>query len=219
MRSTILFFFAAALMAQDPIVSAGFKAGIPASSAVSNFGNFITPVSVSSVDTGRWTLGPTFELRLYRGFSLEVDALYRSYRNTGAVTINQIFIPGGDSLQLFNTFKSDTRVWDLPLLLKYRFLTGRWRPFLDAGYSWSFSSSDTTSFFTCQSGASACAASPFKFGSFTGSTGNNVARGPVVGVGVEFKVGKIKVAPEIRYTHPSNARNVNQVTVLAGFTF
>jgi hypothetical protein len=41
----------------------------------------------------------------------------------------------------------------------------------------------------------------------------------VVGVGVEFKMGKIKVAPEIRYTHPSNARNVNQVTVLAGFTF
>ncbi len=219
MRYTVLFFFASALLAQDNIVSVGFKAGVPASSAFPYSSNFVTPNGVSTVDTGRWTIGPTVEVRLYRGLSIEVDALYHSYRNTSAFLFSDIMISDGSSLQLFSTYKNETRIWDVPALLKYRFTTGRWRPFVDAGYQWSFSSSDATSFSSCLSGSTACGAAPFYFGPSSSYSSTNIARGPVVGVGLEFKVGKIKVGPEVRYSHPSRSNNVNQVTILAGFTF
>ncbi|HLJ44820.1 MAG TPA: outer membrane beta-barrel protein [Bryobacteraceae bacterium] len=218
MRYTVLLLFAAALAAQENIVSVGFKAGVPATNASSGFTGFITTTGVSTSNTGRWTLGPTVEVRIYHGLSIEVDALYRSYKSASAYLYTGQFLPDSSTVQFFSTYKSETHVWDVPALLKYRFTTGRWRPFIDAGYQWSFSSSDGASFLTCLSGSDACSGMPFQFGSFS-SSGTNIARGPVVGVGLEFKVGKIKIAPEVRYAHPNHAPNVNQLTVLAGFTF
>ena len=219
MRYTVLFFFTATLAAQDHIVSVGFKAGVPITNASSGFTSFITTTGVSTSDTGRWTLGPNVEVRIYHGLSIEVDALYRSYRTTSAFVFTGTLDPNSsNNIQLFSTFKNETHVWDVPALLKYRFTTGTWRPFVDAGYQWSFSSSDGASFLTCLSDSDACSGIPFQFGTLS-SSGTNVTRGPVVGVGLEFKVGKIKIAPEVRYSHPNRAPNVNQVTVLAGFTF
>ncbi|MCZ2153208.1 MAG: porin family protein [Bryobacterales bacterium] len=43
-------------------------------------------------------------------------------------------------------------------------------------------------------------------------------RGPVVGVGLEFKFWKMNVAPEIRYSRIDNP-NTDQATILVGFTF
>ena len=177
------------------------------------------PISVTSADTGRWTVGPTAEVKIYRRFSLELDALYRSYRNTSVFVFSGPLTPGGDTVQFESAAKNETHVWDLPVLLKYRFTAGRWRPFLDAGYQWSFSSSDVRSNLTCLSGPNTCSGVPLPFGPSSGTTSTDVARGPAAGAGVEIKVGKFKLAPEVRYTHLSNAPNANQVTVLAGFTF
>jgi hypothetical protein len=43
-------------------------------------------------------------------------------------------------------------------------------------------------------------------------------QGPAAGVGIEFKFGKVKISPEVRYTKLTRP-NANEVTVLAGFTF
>jgi hypothetical protein len=43
-------------------------------------------------------------------------------------------------------------------------------------------------------------------------------RGPAAGVGLEFKYGRLRIAPEVRYTRLDRP-NANEVTVMAGFTF
>ena len=75
MRNLILFLLLPVL-APAQLISVGVKAGIPVTQALPDY------VSSSSglLDTGRWTVGPTIELRLVHGFSLEADALYRAYR-------------------------------------------------------------------------------------------------------------------------------------------
>ena len=66
-------FFAVAAPAQR--LSFGVKAGVPVTEA-----NPYEHAPYSMVDTGRWTIGPTVELRLFAGLSFEFDALYRGFR-------------------------------------------------------------------------------------------------------------------------------------------
>jgi len=54
------------------------------------------------------------------------------------------------------------------------------------------------------------------FNNYTGlSKINSNRRGEVAGGGVEFRYGRLKIAPEVRYTRLSNP-GANQVSVLAG---
>ena len=213
MRFFVLFFLFVAL-APAQIVSVGLKAGVPFTEAL-HYG-----FSSSLLDTGRWTVGPTIEFRLVYGFSVEADALYRGYRLQESFA-SPTFI-GGDITYppLFTSYRSDTKVWDFPVLLKYRFGSRSFRPFLDAGYAWSHSTSDVTSSLVCLGTADTCAGSNLaNYYQFFGhaNTTNNLG-GPTGGVGVEFKVGKFKLAPEVRYTHYSNPTS-NVASVLVGFTF
>jgi hypothetical protein len=72
---------------------------------------------------------------------------------------------------------------------------------------------------SCVSSPAVCqAATPVPFEgtthySFTGGPG-----GPTVGLGVEHKYGRVKFAPEVRYTHLSNP-TANVLTVMVGVTF
>ena len=72
--------------------------------------------------------------------------------------------------------------WDFPMLLKYRFQTGRFRPFLEGGYSLSYESREAF-----------------------GGGGEHITvyrydTGPVAGVGLEFKRGRLRFEPELRFT-------------------
>ena len=214
MRFLVLFLFAAAI-APAQIVSVGVKAGIPATDALPNQPSYNT-----LLDTGRWTIGPTVEVRLPYGLSLEADALYRGYRLQQSLAFPEVVQDGVTYPPFFNSSRSDTKVWDFPVLLKYRFGPRTIRPFVDAGYTWSHSTSDVTSSLTCLGTEAACNSSPLNSYFYTLAHINTTAApsGPTAGVGVEFKLGRFKLAPEVRYTHFSNP-TVNQVTILAGFTF
>ena len=120
---------------------------------------------------------------------------------------------------IFVSSQSNTKVWDFPLLLKYRIGSRRFRPFVDGGYTFSHRTTDATTFQSCVSSDSACQASTpvYVQGTFRGSFSGN-SRGPTGGVGVEYRYGKIKIAPEVRYTHLSNP-TANLVTVMVGLTF
>jgi hypothetical protein len=219
MRPFLLYFFTAALACAQT-VSVGVKGGVPATQALA--GSYYSPTNI--LDTGRWTVGPSIEFRLLFGFSVEADALYRGYREQFSFTSNEVIIPPGTNVNpvipaFFVSSQSNTKVWDFPLLLKYRIGSHRFRPFLDAGYTFSRRTSDFTSFSRCLSSQDVCQASSPVFsngtarGSFSGNSG-----GPTGGVGVEYRYGRVKIAPEVRYTHLSNP-TANLVTVMVGVTF
>lgn len=217
MRNFILpLFFAAAFTASAQRFSFGVKAGAPVTPALSG-----DSAPYSMVDTGRWTVGPTAEVRLLGNLSLEFDALFRGYRQQQSFGAYIGAGPSGPGDVAFSSsFRQDAKEWDFPLLLKYRLKTGPLHPFFDAGFEFAHVSSDFTSSTTCLGTADACNASGlssfFQPQSSYSSSVNR--RGPAAGIGVEFKYGRLKIAPEVRYTKLTRP-NVNEITVMAGFTF
>jgi hypothetical protein len=217
MRHSLLFCLTAGIAAAQ-IVSVGVKGGIPLTQAVT--GDYSSPGNM--LDTGRWTVGPTIELRLPFRFSLEADLLYRGYREQFSGSEPEV-IPSGTTNgttypATFLSIQSNNKVWDLPLLLKYRIVSGWFQPFVDAGYTLSHRTSDVNSTFECLSSTAVCNSSNFMFhnsgqGSFSQNTG-----GPTGGIGIEYKYGKVKFAPEVRFTRLSNP-TANLLTVLLGVTF
>jgi hypothetical protein len=211
MRSfTFLSLFLVACTAQAQIFSYGVKAGVPVTAALPGFGSSDNPY----LDTGRWTIGPSVELHLFRGLSVEFDALFRGY--TVVSTFPALIPPASGALE---SADSSTKAWDFPLLLKYRLPGQRWHPFVDAGYQWTHQSSDeiiSPDAFTLVS----CFSGGVEFcptvNPGSAKIGSNV-RGPAVGAGIEFKFRRVRVAPETRYTRLNP--DTNQVTILAGFIF
>src|SRR5690349_4677695 len=122
MRHLILpLIFVAALTAQAQTFSFGAKAGVPVTSALP-YDN--SPYSI--VDTGRWTVGPTAEVPLFSHLSFEADALFRAYRfqTTGASFLSSGFTMIANQAGASGYSRQDTKEWDFPLLLKYRFHAG-----------------------------------------------------------------------------------------------
>jgi opacity protein-like surface antigen len=175
------------------------------------------------VDTGRWTAGPTAEVRLFSHLSFEADALFRGYRfqSVGGSSI----LSGTSVVTAFPVsapfFRQNTKEWDFPFLLKYRFQAGTMHPFVDGGYEFAHASSDFTN--SCLGSSNACPTVPAGTSVSTVSSQNGYSssvnrHGPAAGVGIEFNFGKVKISPEVRYTKLTRP-NANEVTVLAGFTF
>lgn len=210
MRFTIPLLLIAANTVYGQAVSVGVKAGVPLTKA-----NPHQASGDAQIDTGRWTVGPTIEVRLVRGFSLEFDALYRAYSAATAYTFG-----GPNSSLLFYSDRVETKAWDLPLLVKYRFKAPVLRPFVTGGYSVTHETSDATRLISCLSGPGECGTVIPRASLDTPSTfqDSRFRRGPVVGAGVEFEFWKMKIAPEIRYSRIDNP-NTNQATLLVGFTF
>ena len=210
MRDFIVSFLVAATAANAQFVSFGFKGGVPLMDPIRK--ERYTPSW--TMDTGRWTIGPTVEFRLYRRLSLEVDALFRGYRLGGSYPAS----PGPGLSPVLYTTRWETKAWDFPLLLKYRFLNRRWQPFVVAGISVSHESTDGTSRSECL-GPTSCSLPdlPDPIMSSTHSDSIN-RRGIVAGGGVEFKHGRATFAPEFRYTRLQNL-STNQATILFGVRF
>jgi hypothetical protein len=91
--------------------------------------------------------------------------------------------------------------WEFPILAKYRFRTARrWQPFLEAGPSFRLD------------------------GNFNGPTPSHY--GAAGGAGIEAHLGKLKIAPAIRYTRWGSDRSPqgggvfrNEVQALVGLSF
>jgi outer membrane protein with beta-barrel domain len=197
--------------------SAGIKAGVPLTDFLNATqggidGDFFTYKS----PTQRYIIGATAELRLPRGFSVEVDALYRhlSYHAYNPI------VPGSDT--------SDTTGsnWEFPLPLKYRFRFPLVRPFLDGGVAW-----DTLTGLRQTVTSIRYLTVP---ATTTTTTTSNPAElkqsgtmGIVLGGGVDIHALFLHISPEIRFTRWASAQinatflnsNLNQAEFLVGFTF
>ena len=118
-KKLILFLLATgAALAESPF-GFGLKAGVPLSDALSTSpGGAINYVQ----STHRYTIGPYAEFRLPSGFSVELDALYRSY-DYGQVGNSRVDVPQAVS----------TGVWEFPLLAKKSLLGGPIQPYIEGG--------------------------------------------------------------------------------------
>jgi hypothetical protein len=204
----LLLLVLASTPAFSQLFSFGLKGGVPltdfadaaSSDTATGFIDFAT-------HTDRYIVGPTAELHLPFGFSVEVDVLYRhvNYSET---------LEGVDLTTKTNTNAND---WEFPLLGKYRFLHSKLvRPYVDAGIA----------FDTLQGLP--------RFVSYTLSGTptpllNSTTHGYVFGGGLDIKFLVLHIQPEIRYTRwgaehffdPTGLlhSNENQGEFLLGVTF
>jgi hypothetical protein len=192
-------------------ISVGVKAGVPLTDAFAdrtfNFtaARIQTPFGLPPTieeETFRtysgsrnFLIGPTLELQLPLGLSVETDALYRRL----SVNILETTSLSGFANFLLDTVALSSRInsWEFPVLAKYRLPFPVVKPYLEAGPSFRVAE---------------------KYMSSSGIT---------AGIGIEGKLWRFRIAPEIRYTHwgrdGSNYPPVyhavsypNQVELLAG---
>ncbi len=189
-------------------VSFGVKAGVPITDAFEtvqgNQGSYFT-------NTKRYLVGPTIQFNLPARFSIEFDALYRRL--------------GYQYEQPFpNTVYAKTvaNSWEFPMLVKWAILPGPVRPFIDGGASIRHISG-------LRQFRSVANAAGVEINNATEFNKRNDI-GFVFGGGVEFKVGVLRISPELRYTRwgsenfrdPINSllrTNRNQGDFMIGLTF
>jgi len=154
-------------------VSAGLRAGLPLNQALHAESPWYRRLSTPYV------LGPAIELELAGPLALEVDALHRRLGYQWPAQGNSASGP---------TFTARSSRWEIPCLIKYR-----WRsllgPFLAAGVAWNRVTEPAIS--------PAGSSTPSRPPEFR----HRQALGLVMGAGLELRLGRVRLGPELRYTH------------------
>jgi len=157
-------------------------------------------------------VGPTVQLNLPFRFSIEVDALYRRL----GYEYNQFAGPGSPT-----STRTVANSWEFPVLGKYAIWGGPARPFIDAGANFRHITGVNQIRSTLAAVNVNVTAPEFNEDSDIGF---------VFGGGVEFKLGHVRITPELRYTRwgSENFRdpvasllrtNKNQGDFILGLTF
>lgn len=178
--AVVLFAAGAPLFAQT--LTYGVVGGVPVTDGVRWSGD----------QSHRVTVGPSLELNLPGGFSLEASALYRRVGDT-------VYTSDGTD---YTTRRRSGNSWEFPILAKYHFRHDQdLQPFLSTGVAfrkiWWNALGSTPSFST------------------------SLESGAVVGAGVRYKMARFSIAPEWRYTrwNTSSANSVNEAALLVGVHF
>jgi hypothetical protein len=194
-------------LAQDRPFTFGFTAGAPLTKGV-NFGND---------ESRRYTLGILGEYRFTDHISVQVNPLYR--RTGTSSFFRGSFITGPNTEILTGATRDRSHNLDLPVLGKYYFgaPTRSWRPFLGAGFSLNTAWREFE-------------VNQLERNTATGETKSSVIRsssrvrldtGAVAAAGVDFRVPRVHIAPEFRYTfhggYTEANRRRNQVDFLVSF--
>ena len=135
----------------------------------------------------RYVVGPAVDIGLPFGLGVEVGALYRreGYQSSFSSFAYSIF-----SGERANS-------WEFPMTVKYRIPFAVGQPFVEAGYAPRVIHGTVSSNFS----------SVFPNVGFLHSTTSTdwpVSHGVVGGGGVQFGIGRVRLAPEVRYTHRNN---------------
>jgi hypothetical protein len=163
-------------------VSFGVKGGL---TALNRFDG-----SATHSETRAYTLGPMVDFKLFGPLTIEADVLYRRMGYSISV----------ESYGLTYITRMRANAWDFPILMKYSGSMGTLRPYVAAG--WVFRT------------FSGVAGTRQTFGlhpadhSVVNTTTPVEARyliernpsGPAAGAGFQFKTGRLRIGPEVRYT-------------------
>lgn len=158
-------------------ISFGIKGGVPLNQA------FDVSDNRYSVDTQRWTIGPTIEFRFPAGFAAGADALYRRIGSSSARSVGAA------------SFFSDsaTSHWEVPVFLKYALRQVPFRPFVAGGIN--LEHADTSGRYGCSGDPQLCSGPGIS--ASTHSTGSGW--GLLAEAGVQLSFGRLTIAPEFRY--------------------
>jgi|SRR5579871_1882860 len=172
----------------------------------------------ASSESRRYTIGPTVELGLPLGFGVEVDALYRRFGYTSSAS----FLGG------YFTDRERANSWEFPILVKHRLPGIVVHPFAEIGYAPRVMSGSGTSDATLINLQTSAATHTNSHS----STHYDSSHGVVIGAGIEMRLAKLHLSPEIRYTRWSNTpvnafgsqgyflqSTQNQVDTLLGVTW
>ena len=207
----LLAFLAIDLCAQP--VSIGVRGGVPITDA---FDTVRGDSRAFATNTKRYVVGPALQFNLPAHFAIEVDALYKRI----GYQYDQ-FAPSSPAYA-----RTVANAWEFPFLVKFALLPGPVRPYV-------------------QGGGSVRHISGIKqFQRFIDATGTVIQReietapefnkrndlGLVFGGGVEVRLGRLRISPEVRYTRwgSENFRdpiqsllqtNRNQADFLIGILF
>jgi hypothetical protein len=172
-------------------------------------------------ESKHYIVGATIEFRLWHGFAVEGDFLYR--RTGFKFDVN--YLPslisyGNDTTLVSISGRPRFNVFELPVLGKYYFRhDSKVQPFVLTGYTLRKALVDSNQRVTEQN------TSTGKTSTVISNTSNwtGLDIGASFGSGVRWKVGRVSLAPEVRYTrwgsHPNIGFQKNQTDVLLGVTF
>jgi len=191
-------------------VSIGVVGGVPLTDAfeVAKGNN-----SAFFTNTKRYTIGPAVQLHLPARFSVEVDALYKRLGFDNRTVLPQQYTA------------TTANSWEFPVLAKFDLTPGPIRPFIGAGANFRHITG-VKQVRQVISGATlnqVTIDNPPEFNKDTDV-------GFTFGAGLAFKLGRVRIAPELRYTRwggenfrdPVNSllrTNRNDGMFLLGFTF
>jgi hypothetical protein len=165
-------------------VSFGVEGGVPITDAFDTFKG----ISASyATNTHRYLVGPAFQIHLPLRLTFEVDALYKrlGYQYNALTPTARTFA------------STVANSWEFPLLVKYEIVPGPIRPFVDIGISFRHISGvkEIRQVINTTTGAIGVTTNtdPREFHKATDE-------GLVFGGGVAFKLGRVRIGPELRYT-------------------
>jgi hypothetical protein len=200
-------FLASASFAQT--FSIGVKAGVRMTADFQSSSQMVS-------ESKRYTVGPMVEFTLWRRLGVEVNVLYRRVGRSE-------FDSGIARDPSWSRDRSNS--WEFPILGKYRVMPRSPGPYVSGGYAFRHIQGSGTT--THVSGPSNPQVTEF---SYTINYRNS--SGLVVGCGVEFKMQRLKISPEFRYTRWFNAAfstigsrglfaqsTQNQADILVGFAW
>lgn len=210
-KTLLIVMLGCASSAYPQLFSAGIKAGFPTTSELQGdpSGSYVRP----------YIVGLTGEIRLRRQFSLEADILYR---RSGFGASFDTYAFGAPPFPPFLVVqRSRVNDWQIPLLGKWESGVKPFQPFIDAGISYRHISGGSVSDYFSLLGPSSSQS--------TAATTKTFSTGATVGGGLELKLLRLRVSPELRYTRwfsPPYIGNylpirmsANQIDLLIGFTF
>lgn len=198
MRKTFFLIFVSLASAVAQPIGLGVKFGLPLTDAFNTSSNSTT--SYSS-DTKLYIIGPQIELRLPKGLSIELDALFTrlNFSSVGSVAGSV-----ADAV-------TDADSWEFPLLLKYKFgganaVAASVRPFVTTGASYRRLTNITqiADFIT---GGSQSTSDPSELQ-------KKDSTGFVIGGGVEIRALFLRISPEFRFTRWGTSNFVEGVSHL-----
>jgi hypothetical protein len=201
---------AGAFAAEGASVSFGVKGGVPITDA---FETARGPSSAYFTNTKRYLVGPTIEVHLPGRLSIEADGLYKrvgyQYEATGPFVYS----------------KTVANSWEFPILAKWEILSGPVRPFVDGGVSFR----RLMGIRQIRQTISGVTLNQVETNNGAEFNKNNDI-GAAFGFGLAFKMGRVRISPELRYTRwggenlrdPINSllrTNRNQGDFMVGLTF
>jgi len=196
-----ILFFSVAHSAPAQSIGVGIEGGARVSNEI--FGT-------ASAESKRYIVGPRVDVHLPRNFSVEVDALYRTFGYSGyqISTVTNEIVRGRASS------------WELPMLIKYRYPGFRAHPFIGTGYDPRFVHGTEVTNGAYVSGVTSGVITYTYLTNQQAKTSYPVSHGAVVNGGMDFVIGSVHISPELRYIHWSPPfLNVNQSGSAGGYKF